>query len=108
MGAHFKLPLQSGSWPEIGRLTRDLHLYLAAMDQGQSLWEADLNRPVGIILGGEAHGAGGKARKLTDQFIHIPMEGSTESLNAAVAGGVLLFEARRQRQITSYRPAVHS
>ena len=98
MGAHFRLPLLSATWPEIGRITRDLTLYLAAMNQGQSLWDADLSRPVGIILGGEAHGAGKKAHQLSDQYLQIPMQAETESLNAAVAGAVLLFEVRRQRR----------
>ncbi|MFN2280927.1 MAG: TrmH family RNA methyltransferase [Anaerolineales bacterium] len=97
MGAHFRLPVVSASWKEIASLTRGMGLYLADMDQGESLWEADLTKPLGIILGGEAHGPGKQARSLAGESIHIPMEAPAESLNAAIAGAILLFEVKRQR-----------
>lgn len=97
MGAHFRLPTISTSWDEIFELTEGLVLYLADMNQGISCWEADLTGPLGIILGGEAHGPGEDARRVAQQTLHIPMNSHSESLNAAVAGAVLLFEIRRQR-----------
>jgi TrmH family RNA methyltransferase len=97
MGAHFHLPLISATWPEIKVLTEGLEIFLADMKEGRSLWESDLTSPLAIILGGEAHGPGKKARQLASQTIHIPIEESTESLNAASAGAVLLFEVYRQR-----------
>lgn len=98
MGAHFKLPIRVAGWTEIGQLTQGLSLFLAEMENGTSLWETDLTGPVGIILGSEAHGPSEKARKLASQAIHIPMTSSIESLNAAIAGAVLLFEVNRQRR----------
>ncbi len=103
MGAHFKLPVQTRSWPEIAELTQDLTILLAEMDGGASLWETDLTGPVGIILGGEAHGPGLEARKLAAKSVHIPISSRVESLNAAVAGAVLLFEINRQRGNTTYQ-----
>jgi TrmH family RNA methyltransferase len=50
-----------------------------------------------LIIGGEAEGASEKARKLATQKISIPMSGNVESLNAGVAGSVLMFEVVRQR-----------
>lgn len=97
MGAHFRLPVLAASWEEILQITVGLVLYLADMDQGKNCWETDLTGPVGIILGGEAHGPGEKARELSNHSIHIPMNTHSESLNAAAAGAVLLFEIRRQR-----------
>jgi TrmH family RNA methyltransferase len=97
MGAHFKLPVQRTSWKGISRLTKNLNLYLAEMEGGQCLWDLDLSEPLGIILGGEAHGAGQKAHQLSDQQLHIPMDSDSDSLNAAVAGAVILFEIKRQR-----------
>jgi len=97
MGAHFRLPAISTSWDEILELTSGLVLYLADMNQGKSCWKTDLTGPLGIILGGEAHGPGKDARKLANQTIHIPMNTHSESLNAAAAGAVLLFEICRQR-----------
>ena len=60
MGAHFRLPVKTTSWEEILQLTSGLVLYLADMNQGKSCWETDLTGPLGIILGGEAHGPGKK------------------------------------------------
>jgi TrmH family RNA methyltransferase len=97
MGSHFQLPVLELSWEEIDHLVSDFHCLLADMGQGQSLWEIDLTPPVAIILGGEAAGPGKLARKLANQIINIPMSGKTESLNAAAAGAVLLYEVLRQR-----------
>jgi TrmH family RNA methyltransferase len=99
MGAHFRLPVLQATWPEIKEITQGLRFYLADMHKGKPLWETDLSGPVALIVGGEAHGAGQSARELADVFINIPMEEGTESLNAAAAGAVLLFEVRRQRSI---------
>jgi TrmH family RNA methyltransferase len=99
MGAHFRLPALSAPWEEIIQLCADLTLYLADMNQGESCWETDLRVPLGIILGGEAHGPGKEARDTANRSIHIPMNTHSESLNAATAGAVLLFEIRRQREL---------
>lgn len=71
-------------------------VFLADMD-GQSCWETDLRQPLALIIGGEAEGASDEARKLAVQKISIPMSGNVESLNAGVAGSVLMFEVVRQR-----------
>jgi TrmH family RNA methyltransferase len=64
---------------------------------GISCWETDLRQPVALIVGGEAEGASEEAHKLAGQQISIPMAGNVESLNAGVAGSVLMFEVMRQR-----------
>jgi TrmH family RNA methyltransferase len=97
MGAHFRLPVISAAWSEIPAITGNLTLYLADMKKGKSLWDTDLSGAVGLIIGGEAHGAGDQARNLASQTIHIPMNPDLESLNAAAAAAILLFESRRQR-----------
>ena len=99
MGAHFRLPVRSMTWEEIGQLTRsaNLQMYLADMG-GTSCWETDLRRPLALIVGGEAEGASEAARSLADRQISIPMMGQVESLNAGVAGSVLMFEVLRQRR----------
>ncbi len=99
MGAHFRLPIQTMTWEEIRRISElaKLTVYLADMD-GLSCWETDLRQPLALIVGGEAEGASEPARKLANAFVRIPMAGKTESLNAAVAGSVLMFEVVRQRR----------
>jgi len=96
MGAHFRVPIHSMTWEEIRWQTKDLQVYLADMD-GKSYWETDLRQPLALIIGGEAEGASEEAQNLATQRISIPMAGDVESLNAGVAGSVLMFEVLRQR-----------
>jgi TrmH family RNA methyltransferase len=109
MGAHFKLPIHSMDWDEIEEVvklagvtlsgeavSKGLHVYLADMD-GQSCWETNFRQPVALIIGSEADGASESARNLANEKISIPMNGNIESLNAGVAGSVLMFEVVRQR-----------
>jgi len=98
MGAHFRLPIHSMTWDEIKQISKsaNLFVYLADMD-GRSCWETDLRQPLALIIGGEAEGASEQARKSANEQISIPMMGKMESLNAGVAGSVLMFEVVRQR-----------
>lgn len=96
MGAHFRLPIHSLTWDEIKAQTTALSIYLADMD-GQSCWKTDLRQPLALIVGGEADGASSAARSLATQKISLPMSENVESLNAGVAGSVLMFEVVRQR-----------
>jgi TrmH family RNA methyltransferase len=102
MGAQFRLPLRGCAWEQIREVckqrSRPLTLYLAEAGQGVSLWQADLRSPVALVVGGEAEGASAEGRAVVDQLITIPMPGKSESLNAAVAASILLFEAVRQRR----------
>jgi RNA methyltransferase, TrmH family len=96
MGAHFRLPIHSLTWDEIKSRTKALSIYLADMD-GQSCWKTDLRQPLALIVGGEADGASSAAHSLVTQKISLPMSENVESLNAGVAGSVLMFEVVRQR-----------
>jgi RNA methyltransferase, TrmH family len=98
MGAHFRLPIWSLSWDEIQARTHGLNVYLAEMEGAVSFWRADFRSPLALIIGGEAEGASELARKLANQLVSIPMPGKAESLNAAMAGAILLFEVVRQRK----------
>jgi TrmH family RNA methyltransferase len=64
---------------------------------GTPAFEADLTVPVALVLGSEAHGLSEDVISHVDGLISIPMAGSAESLNVAMAGTVLAFEAARQR-----------
>lgn len=101
MGAHFRLPVISASWDKIMSILKGsnnkLHVYLADSANGEAYTQADFRPPVALIIGGEAAGAGSEAMAIADERVRIPMPGNTESLNAAIATGILLFEVVRQR-----------
>lgn len=66
--------------------------------EGESMYDADLKGKVGLVVGGEGQGI----KKITagecDKVLSIPMFGKVNSLNASVAGGIMLYEAVRQRK----------
>lgn len=103
MGAHFHLPIRARSWAHI---TADLgasgmgkpHSILLADMVGEPMWDVDLTQSLALIIGGEAEGASEPARQAATGRVSIPMAGKTESLNAAIAGSILLFEVLRQRR----------
>jgi TrmH family RNA methyltransferase len=98
MGAHFRLPIEVLDWESIHARLADLELVLAEMKSPLSFWQADLRRGLALVIGGEAEGASQAAELYCTQRVHIPMAAGSESLNAAAAGAILLFEIKRQRQ----------
>ncbi len=101
MGAHFRLPIHSMTWDQISRVCKQraepLQILVAEMENARSCWSMDLRIPLALVVGGEAEGAGSDARRAADDLICIPMPGRSESLNAAVAAAILMFEIVRQR-----------
>jgi 23S rRNA (guanosine2251-2'-O)-methyltransferase len=67
--------------------------------------QTDLRGPLAIVVGSEGQGLGPAVRRRCDLFMRIPMRGAIGSLNAAVAGSVLLFEAVAQRDADGPGPA---
>jgi len=103
MGAHFRLPLVNASWEEIASwhaaLQPSPQFWVSDVREGVSCWEADLCQPLILGIGGEADGISSAATALSHQKIHIPMPGRSESLNASIAAGILIFEVIRQRSL---------
>ena len=71
---------------------------LAAVPRGgSSVYDVDLTRPSLVLVGGEGGGLAAGTAALADGHISVPMRQSVESLNAAVAAALIVYEARRQR-----------
>jgi RNA methyltransferase, TrmH family len=96
MGAHFRLPVRDQSWEEIQSVVKDLPVFLAESGEGLPLWLADFQQPLALLIGGEAFGASPQGRSLATQKVTIPLPGRAESLNAAIAAGILIAEVLRQ------------
>jgi TrmH family RNA methyltransferase len=97
MGAHLRLPLATLRWEAIAGVVTGCDVWLAATGGETPDPAVDWTRPVALIVGGEATGAGKRARVLAQGRVSIPMAAGVESLNTAVATAVTLFEAVRQR-----------
>lgn len=97
MGAHFHVPIHKMGWSELWEWVGEARIWLAEANRGQSYDEVDWRGDVALVVGGEASGAGEHARR-TAEYVHIPMASGVESLNAAIAAAILLFEAARQRR----------
>jgi RNA methyltransferase, TrmH family len=70
-----------------------------------SCWDADLDPPLALLLGSEGAGLPDDLLAAADLRVAIPMTGTAESLNLAVAAGILLFEVPRRRWIAGRKPA---
>jgi TrmH family RNA methyltransferase len=100
MGAHFYLCVSSLAWPAIAKRLAGRAVWLADM-AGDAAYDAvDWVQPAALIVGGEAAGAGEEADRLASGRVTIPMASQVESLNAAMAATVILFEAARQRRVS--------
>ncbi len=97
MGAHFRIPVASLGWDEIRAHLAGKTVFLADAGGQTSCWGADFRQPLALIVGGEADGASESAKELANVMVNIPMPGKIESLNAGVAGAILMFEVLRQR-----------
>jgi TrmH family RNA methyltransferase len=101
MGSAFRLPIWSGpSYAETIDWCRQrgIATICADVEATTAYTEIDWRGPSALILGPESTGLTAEELALANQRVSIPMKGMAESLNVAVAAGVLLFEASRQRR----------
>jgi len=96
MGAHFHHPCLSGTWDDLDAFRRERSVIVWAADAGGDSIEG-LDRPprLALVVGNEGSGLSSAARQRADRTVALPIAESTESLNVAVATGILLYELRR-------------
>ena len=74
-------------------------LWVAAADMdGKDYYDTDLTGPLLLIIGSEGQGVGRLVKEQCDFVVRIPMVGKINSLNASVAGSILMYEAMKQRR----------
>ncbi|MGD2103518.1 MAG: RNA methyltransferase [Anaerolineae bacterium] len=105
MGAPLWLPILDADWAAIAEVVADCAVWLAAAEGSRRYTDVDWTVPTALILGSEAHGAGEEARSLAHGRVSIPMKPVVESLNAAIAAAVMMFEAARQRGLRAANSA---
>jgi TrmH family RNA methyltransferase len=102
-GSIFRVPVVAGKTKEsIDRLRESgLKIYAATARAAQPVDLVNLGEPVALLIGNEGNGVPADLAAQADGAITIPCPGPVESLNAAVAASVLLYEASRQRLMQS-------
>jgi TrmH family RNA methyltransferase len=98
MGAHLRLPIHTLGYSELSESLRGLPIWLAEPGAGRPYTQIDWRSPAALALGSEARGPSPELRRMAAGLTHIPMPGNAESLNAAIAAAILLFEILRQRE----------
>ena len=100
MGAVFRLPVWTNAeYFDVLEWARERNLKSVCADVKSRTRYTEIDWKTGrlLALGSEGHGLSEAEREATDESLIIPMENGVESLNVAVACGVILFEAKRQR-----------
>jgi 23S rRNA (guanosine2251-2'-O)-methyltransferase len=70
---------------------------LEGVPEAQVFWQADLQGPLALVVGNEGQGMRRLVQETCDFVVRLPMHGQINSLNAAVAGSIALYEIARQR-----------
>ena len=100
MGSLFQVPIvhrlddnQLIKWLQVHRI----NIVVADLHSEEYHYSADLRKPLALVIGNENKGPGLMWKRAAQKIVKIPIPGMTESLNAAVAAGILIYEVVRQR-----------
>lgn len=99
MGGMFTVPvLENVSYQQIKALKQYGYQMLGASGAAaRTVYDAEFSGPVAVVIGSEANGIGEELLSLCDHLVRIPMRPGVDSLNAAVAAGIILNQAFRTR-----------
>ncbi len=100
VGCVFTNQIATGTTSEIIAFlkSKNINIYCAALQASVTYHTQDFTKPTAIVVGTEATGLSDEWLKNATQNIIIPMQGDIDSMNVSVAAGILIFEAKRQRQ----------
>ncbi|MDR0405319.1 MAG: RNA methyltransferase [Clostridiales bacterium] len=97
MGSIFRVPVYLCEVGALARLTAH-EIIAAALDNAEPLYDTRFGENTAILIGSEARGVSKEAAAYAARRVTIPMRGGAESLNAAVAAGLMMYEVRRQNR----------
>jgi TrmH family RNA methyltransferase len=99
VGCVFTNQIATGSTTEIIKFLKELNIniYCAELKASVNYHTQDYTKPTAIVVGTEATGLSNEWLQHATQNIIIPMQGEIDSMNVSVAAGILIFEAKRQR-----------
>jgi TrmH family RNA methyltransferase len=101
MGSLFHLPVVQEIFPEEALTWCYRHGYepaATAMQGASNLYKTDISKKMAFIFGNEANGVSEELQAAAETRLFIPMAGQAESMNVAMAAGIVLFEGLRQRK----------
>lgn len=102
MGSHLRIPFAQSEFGEIADYLHDFPVIALAEAGGNTLYDSvNWYRACAMVIGGEAFGPSSTTREFANVIVSIPLQNGVESLNAGVAGSLLMFEAARQRRVCS-------
>ena len=107
VGALFHVPIAEASTPDTVRWLKQhgVRTVVATPGGRSAHWQVDLRGPLAVVVGSERHGVSRTWLEAADETARIPLPGAADSLNVAVAAGIVLFEAVRQRRSERRRPS---
>ena len=103
MGSIYRVPfIQIDDLQEIMQKMKNngIHTYAAHLAGREYYTGCSFDGPTAFLIGNEGNGLSKELSEQADSYVKIPMEGQLESLNAAVATALLIYEAKRQRSLT--------
>lgn len=101
MGAIYRMPfVYVDNFIEVLQELKEkqISIYAAHLEGEKNYDEIIYGNRIAIMIGNEANGISEKAKMVASELIRIPMQGKVESLNAAIAGGILMYEVFRQQR----------
>lgn len=96
MGSIFHLPVYTDVDLYEFMKNTEIKTFAAHLKGTKSCFDADMTGGIGILIGNEANGLSDEISEMATELVKIPMPGKAESMNAAVAAGIMIYEAVRQ------------
>lgn len=99
MGSIFRVPVYFAQVHEIGEYLKNYALIATLLDGSKNLYDINFPQKIAVVVGNEAHGISKEVADMAQIRTFIPMCGKSESLNASVAGSVVMYEIYRQKRL---------